>query len=538
MLERLSRLEKEHASSQTEILKLEQELRQERMDRQVDVKAFKNAIHGVYQNMKLMRIFQDEKIDTVLNDTQKHELDLHRIWEKLDLVDEATMQLENKAVWKSGSSTPVANHGESGDMITDVKVNPSEHTLVVSEEPWTVKIMVLLSRSQSTAFAPGSPAYLRCASRGLHRCVEVPDRSAETFGKLVATAFDFALRGRQWTPLMCLSSSTRSLAQIPQDQRQPSEWNYAFLERTCFAHDKAEGDMDVIYIALMNEAMNWDEIRNLPAEMEMDDTCWAYDEKLDGLMINTVRAESNEVEGDWPSPMDTRPISSYSGPEARVEFVSSFKHRPSSLDDRRSTLYDYPSPPPYSQHANRPNPAATFPRSNSLHPTYEAGNKPFDMPPSPSTYASHSSDNMSAGLSSPLPPQRPAPRDGLNAHPFNHTGESADEHRHKRPRSKQTTADELGPLPAHYPHSLSAEHLPRPTTSGGRSIASSTAASTANAAAAAQGPRKISASSRTKRKVTINPESGNPHPPFHNWGKKTTALLHPGKGKEKDHGAS
>jgi len=89
-------------------------------------------------------------------------------------------------------------------------------------------------------------------------------------------------------------------------------WDYNFLEQQCLAHDKLLGD--VIFIALQQEDLSWDDIRALPRVFASDESCWEHDDQLDG---------PNKAD-----PMDT---------DHNVETESA---------------YEYNSPPPYTSRAS------------------------------------------------------------------------------------------------------------------------------------------------------------------------------------------
>lgn len=214
---------------------------------------------------------------------------------------------------------------------------PISQLLVRSEdrvtEPWTIRVVLVPSRWQQFAFEYESTPYKRCQSRNLHQHISLSDNSSHVFTRTVEIGFGFIMRGRPWMPLLCFRSSDKSLGQLPPDKRNSDTWDYVFLEEHCLASDKAQ--RDVLYIALQHEDLNWHEIRGLPAAMDSDELCWAYDEALDGPVTwplpATAPVEAITLDSDAMH-LDPKAKYSYSPPPYSSRVSARMDHPPTPLD--------------------------------------------------------------------------------------------------------------------------------------------------------------------------------------------------------------
>lgn len=71
-----------------------------------------------------------------------------------------------------------------------------------------------------------------------------------------------------------------ALTNLPPHLIRRDVWDYSFLDHHCIAHDKMQGD--ILYITLQYEEVAWNEIKFLSATKNVDESCWDYDEELDG----------------------------------------------------------------------------------------------------------------------------------------------------------------------------------------------------------------------------------------------------------------
>jgi hypothetical protein len=277
---------------------LQEDMKKERKERDRAYQNLVQMLRGNYGNMAYIKYYVDEKLEMArVNFEDKIEGALDRATDALTEVDrlkirvsdldETSMRLEERldsGRFPSRSLTPV---------VEDIPRTPARQappiptaTLPVRSkskekipESWDVRVLMVPKKTQHFAFAPESKAYARCQSRGLHQDLHLDDKDSESFIKSIEAGFTTILKGRPWMPLQCLRSSDMSLGQLQLDHRNPTLWNYGFLEAQCMAHDKAQGD--VIYIALMHEELGWPDIHSLPRLFGSDESCWNPDDELD-----------------------------------------------------------------------------------------------------------------------------------------------------------------------------------------------------------------------------------------------------------------
>jgi hypothetical protein len=283
----------------------------------------------VDEKMETLRLHWEDKTEGVLDKAHGAGEEVEKLKSRLTDIDESIIRLEEQidaGRWNSRSLTPMP------DTPMDVAQTPVEpvpqipavlalRTEQKHPEAWDVRVILVPSRGQTYAFNINSQAYRRCQSRGLQQDMHMHDRSSAQFVQCVDAGFATILRGRPWVPLMCLRSSDMLLTQIPPVERNSTRWDYHFLESQCMAHDKAQGD--VIYIALQDIDLSWNDIRSLPRVFGSDETCWKHDDELDGSLPAAAQLSRMDFKMTLPSRSAT---------ELKIDSDS---------------VYDY-SPPPYS----------------------------------------------------------------------------------------------------------------------------------------------------------------------------------------------
>jgi hypothetical protein len=307
--------------------RLGDDLAKEKIERERLMKEYQKA---TMHNMVQLRYYVDEKI---------HGLQL-RIDDKLESVedkahaaidaadalehrfsdlDESVIRLEERADLgrrASRSMTPLLESGSTAiqspppERVPEIfpPLHESRHDSQVEE--WDIKVILLPSRYLQFAPNPDSVVFKRCQTRGFVHELHLTTLTSSGFSKTIEAFYGSILRGRPWMPLQCFKSSDMSIGQLPPHQINPTFWDYNFLEGSCLAHDKAAGE--ILYIALQNEDLGWEEIKNLPSIFGSDESCWREDEKLD-------------AQGDMDYRMESTP----------------------TVNDTDSTYEKYNSPPPY-----------------------------------------------------------------------------------------------------------------------------------------------------------------------------------------------
>jgi hypothetical protein len=183
-------------------------------------------------------------------------------------------------------------------------------TPLLHSESWAVRIVLVPSRNAPFAFGPDTLAYRRCQTRSLHQDIHFKDKSSQTFTSRVEATFTSILRSRLWMPLQCINSTELSLQHLDAIYLKPSSWDYGLLEAQCLAHNKSYGgDGNVIFIALKDEDLSWEDIKNLPTVFGSDESCWKHDEELDSpsskesmdyrLGNDRIAANSDSTYGDY-----------------------------------------------------------------------------------------------------------------------------------------------------------------------------------------------------------------------------------------------
>jgi len=278
---------------------LKQELLKERQAREDREKMFQRLEACLYQNMRWLKVHMDDKVEAVVDKTQDFANEIKAVREKLTIVDEATMQLEDRLDrveqergMASREMTPVATpkpppiHHPPLPPISELTI---AHLPIRTEKrypiTWNVRVIFVPRNTQPFAYDPDSIGYRRCATRNLQQSVDFAGQDSATFVRTIEAHFKGILRGRPWMPISGHRPADEpfgrmALRPLPTELRVKEVWDYPFLEDQCIAHDKLQGD--VLYITLQFEDVSWNEIRFLPSVMGADESCWQHDEELDG----------------------------------------------------------------------------------------------------------------------------------------------------------------------------------------------------------------------------------------------------------------
>lgn len=297
---------------------LRRELLRERAAREEHFRTYKALEARLYENMRLLKITMDDRVEAVVDRTSSFSDQIKAVQERLTMVDEVTMELENRVDKvehinsRSRDDTPVDSTPRP--LLATPKVSPvpqvpllmqSQHMLgqlpirtgTDKKYPltWNVRVIFVLRKSQRFAFDPDSNGYRRCASRKLQQNIDFVGQDSTYFATRVEDTFRGLLRGRPWMPLVGHRPPDEpfgrmALTLLPPDLIHRDLWDHPFVEDHCIAHDKMQGD--VLYIALQHEDVTWNEVRFLPPAHGADDICWAHDEELDG----TVKYKSLDTE--------------------------------------------------------------------------------------------------------------------------------------------------------------------------------------------------------------------------------------------------
>ncbi|KAF2001765.1 hypothetical protein P154DRAFT_160288 [Amniculicola lignicola CBS 123094] len=287
---------------------LEQELKQElfkdRVAREEHFKMYKGIEARLYENMQFLKVYMDDKVEAVVDKTQETNDQIKAVQERLTMVDEVTMELENRidrVEHPSGRTSREATPGASTPKATPkappvpplpllMQSHHMLHHLPIRTDKkyplsWSVRVIFVPRKSQRFAYDPDSAGYRRCTTRKLQQNLEFPSQDSSCFANKIETSFKGIIRGRAWMPMTAHRPADEpfgrmALSLLPQDLLVRDVWDYPFLEDHCIAHDKMQGDL--LYISLQYEDVTWNEIRFLPSLLGADDTCWEHDEELDG----------------------------------------------------------------------------------------------------------------------------------------------------------------------------------------------------------------------------------------------------------------
>jgi len=286
---------------------LKQELLRERLARE-DLLRTSTAIQArMYENMQYLKISMDDKVEAVVDRTTELSDLIRAHGERLTMVDEFSMDLENRVdriEQLSGMSrdlTPVASTPikrkstprSSPIPLIPPLMQPNQQLpdrLPICDDsiysrPWCVRVVFVPCKSLILAYNPDSNGYKRCASRNLQQNLEFPSQGSSCFTSQIETAFNGLFRGRPWMPMTAHRPADEpcgrmKLALLPPHLINRDVWDYPFLNHHCIAHDKMQGDL--LYLTLQYEDVTWNEIRLLPTTNIVDESCWDHDEELDG----------------------------------------------------------------------------------------------------------------------------------------------------------------------------------------------------------------------------------------------------------------
>lgn len=326
-IEQMKQLRQEVRRFETLEQDLKQELFKERMAREELIRTSRAIEARMYENMQFLKLSMDDRVEAVVDRTTELSDQIKVQGERLTLVDEFSMELENRVDRMeqiSGMSrdvTPATSTPKA--RLSPPKASPipqlpllmqPQHALgqlpIRTEKKyplaWSVRVIFVPRKSQRFAYDPDSNGYRRCASRKLQQNLEFPSQDSSCFANRIETAFKGVFRGRPWMPLTGHRPSDEpfsrmALTLLPQDLIHRDVWDHPFLEDHCIAHDKMQGD--ILYITLQLEDVTWNEIRFLPAVGGVDESCWNHDEELDGTA--KYKSLDSEIMYDYQDPPPT-----------------------------------------------------------------------------------------------------------------------------------------------------------------------------------------------------------------------------------------
>ncbi|KAH7350412.1 hypothetical protein BKA66DRAFT_431038 [Pyrenochaeta sp. MPI-SDFR-AT-0127] len=358
-IDQMKRLRQEIKRFETLEQDLKQELFKERMAREELIKTNKAVEARMYQNMQFLKFSMDDRIEAVVDKTTELSDQLKAQGERLTLVDEFSMELENRvdrveqvggmsrdvtpaaSTPRAHNSTPKAPPVPQLPLLMQSQTNLGQLPIRTDKKyplAWSVRVIFVPRKSQRFAYDPDSNGYKRCASRKLQQNLDFPSHDSSCFANRIETAFKGVFRGRPWMPLTGHRPSDEpfgrmALTTLPPDLVHRDVWDYPFLEDHCIAHDKMQGD--ILYITLQYEDVTWNEIRFLPAVLGVDESCWNHDEELDG----TAKYKSLDSEIMAPSKLDVLADSAAMlSPIERAQTASSSHSNRLSPMQRTSTL--------------------------------------------------------------------------------------------------------------------------------------------------------------------------------------------------------
>ncbi|KAB2569756.1 hypothetical protein DBV05_g11571 [Lasiodiplodia theobromae] len=357
---------------QTELAKTQHELMAQRAQNLERERLFKLLEARLYQNMKDLKIELDDKMDGMIDQQ-------HAFQRKLIDVEDTTMEHEIKIEkMESGPNavvtrdlTPVPEASPNDDLSMDTAVEePPTAPAEKPEQPWSVKVMIVPRRSQQFAFDVDSKAYRRCQSRKLFQETEFSSRDSANFHFTIDKAFSHVLKGRAWVPLVGYRAQNdyfgrMALRQLPPELSSGDLWDYYFLDHHCITHDKLQGDL--LYIALRDSDLAWDEIKALPAVFGANESSWTHEVELDGPLPETTKQSG--------------------APLGRL--------------DRTDLIYGYsPSPPPYTSQRQ----SSTMQTEPQPQPQLQQQQTPLPplQPPQPEAAALLQRENSNNRMSTPL----------------------------------------------------------------------------------------------------------------------------------------
>lgn len=327
VVEEVKRLKVEVKRYETWEQDLKQALFRERLAREEQFKMHKGIEARLYENMQMLKVQMDDKLEAVVDKTTDFHDQMKSIQERLMFVDEVTMGMEDRIdrleggggslssrEATPGASTPKASMTPKVPPVPQIPLllqSNGNHTfgqLPIRTDKkyplsWSVRVIFVPRKAQRFAYDPDSTGYRRCATRKLQQNLEFPSQDSSCFANRIENTFKGIIRGRPWMPMTAHRPSDEpfgrmALALLPQDLIVRDVWDYPFLEDHCIAHDKMQGD--VLYISLQYEDVTWNEIRFLPSVLGADDSCWNRDEELDGAA--KYKSLDSEIMYDYQDP--------------------------------------------------------------------------------------------------------------------------------------------------------------------------------------------------------------------------------------------
>ncbi|KAF2637275.1 hypothetical protein P280DRAFT_407495 [Massarina eburnea CBS 473.64] len=332
---------------------LKQELFRERVAREEHFRIYKAIEARMYENMQHLKVQMDDKVEAVVDKTQEFNDQIMTMRERLTMVDEVTMELENRidhVEIRGGFSrepTPGAATPKPNPRTTPKPPVPQlpllmqpQHMLPIRIDKkyplsWNVRVIFVPRKSQKYAYDPDSNGYRRCATRKLQQNLEFPSQDSSCFANRIENAYKGILRGRPWMPMSAHRPADEpfgrmALTLLPQDLIHRDVWDYPFLEDHCIAHDKMQGD--VLYVTLQFEDVTWNEVRFLPAVLGTDESCWRHDVELDGH----AKYKSLDSEIMTPSKLDVLADSA-----AMLRPIERIQTQSSRFSSERSSLRSF-----------------------------------------------------------------------------------------------------------------------------------------------------------------------------------------------------
>jgi hypothetical protein len=327
VVEQMKVMRHEARRHESMVEELRRELLRERAAREEHFRTYKALEARLYENMRLLKITMDDRVEAVVDKTSAFGDQIKAVQERLTMVDEVAMDLENRVDrvehinGRPRDDTPVDS--ASKPRLSSPTKSPSppipllmqpQHMLgqlpirTDKKYPltWNVRVIFVLRKTQRFAFDPDSNAYRRCASRKLQQNIDFTGQDSFYLTSRVEDKFRGVLRGRAWMPLVGHRPPDEpfgrmALTFLPPDLIHRNLWDHPFIEDHCIAHDKMQGD--VLYIALQHEDVTWNEIRFLPPVIGANEACWAHDDELDGTA--KYKSLDSEIMYDCQDPPPT-----------------------------------------------------------------------------------------------------------------------------------------------------------------------------------------------------------------------------------------
>jgi hypothetical protein len=309
--------------------RLEELVDKNREEGAIETKALYRGMGGIWHHIGVMNKrmpFYDDTIEGLVDDVQRMRNQLievdHasiRVEERVEVL-ETTGAPDTTMCRRRRASTPPSVVDDSEDVIEkcdrpsprdfensmqlDVDVeDPTvqsfrERVSSVGSDPeaWTVHVSLLPTYSQPFPFEKDTAAYKRCLSRGLHQVIVIRDATSFALRIAVNEAFRDILEGRQWQPLaaqICNAKNLRGLPMLRQLEPHLLDMDYSmeFLERNCAVVDDTGKILD-LYIAMSNDTLSWEELKDITPFKPGLEAAWAYDPYLDGPCKETGGAST------------------------------------------------------------------------------------------------------------------------------------------------------------------------------------------------------------------------------------------------------